>query len=135
MAEINEEITEEGIGVNIKNVGISEDMHQKLEQLVDEGYFSKLQDGYRLAASVAILKKIPISDHKLLKRKNLYDAAGVDENESFRKTISQIFPEHKGKENNALEKFADIGIKIIFDEIMDNDELDIKSLLKDDLND
>ena len=70
MDEINEEIPEEGIGVNIKNVGCSEEMHQKLEQLVDDDYFGKLQDGYRLAASVSIYRKMDISNHKLVNRKN-----------------------------------------------------------------
>ena len=37
--------------------------------------------------------------------------------------------EYKGIENTALEKFADLGIKFVFEEIDNNDELDIESLL------
>ena len=94
MTEINEENKQIGTGVNIKNVGISEEMHQKLNQLVGEGYFSNLMDGYRLAASIAILKRMDISDHKLINRQNIYDAAGVDENQSYTNTFSQLFPEY-----------------------------------------
>ena len=129
MTEIIEESKQIGTGVNIKNIGISEEMHQKLNQLVADGYFSNLMDGYRLAASIAILKRMDISDHKLINRQNIYDAAGVDENQSYTNTISQLFPEYKGIENTALEKFADLGIKFVFEEIDNNDELDIESLL------
>ena len=52
MTEINEESKQIGTGVNIKNVGISEEMHQKLERLVDDGYFSILQDPLPLKGQI-----------------------------------------------------------------------------------
>jgi len=115
---------------DLENIGLSEKMRQKLQQLVDEEFFEELKAGYRLAASIAIFKKVDISNHKIEGRQNMYDVGGVDENESFKTSISQLFPEYKGVEYRSLEKFADVGVELIFDEIIDNDELDIESLLK-----
>ena len=114
---------------DLENIGLSEKMRQKLQQLVDEEYFAEMKAGYRLAASIAIFKKIDIANHKLVGRQNMYDVGGVDENESFKNSISQLFPEYRGIEYRSLEKFADLGVNLIFDEINDNEELNIESLL------
>ena len=45
-----------------KNIGLSEAMHFKLKLLEEKNYFSDLQDGYRLAASIAIFKNLDISN-------------------------------------------------------------------------
>ena len=115
-----------------KNLNLSEAMHQKLQQLVDEEYFSELRAGYRLAASIAIFKKIDISNHEIPSKgkKNVADIGGIDENESFKNSITQLFPQYKGSEYRALEKFADLGVNLIFDEIIDNEELNIEALME-----
>ena len=55
---------------------------------------------------------------------------GVDPDGSFKNAIRHIYPDLKDKEYRSLEKFADLGTEHIHRIIMDNDELDIKSLMK-----
>ena len=44
---------------DIANIGLSEEMHIKLREMTDNGVFSEMKDGYRLAASLAIVVVLP----------------------------------------------------------------------------
>jgi hypothetical protein len=60
----------------------------------------------------------------------MYDVGGVDQDGSFKNAIGHIFPDLIGIEYSSLEKFADLGTEHIHRIIIDNDELDIKSLME-----
>ena len=54
------------------NIGLSEDMHIKLREMTDNGVFSEMKDGYRLAASLAMAHNLEIIREPLKNRKNMY---------------------------------------------------------------
>ena len=116
--------------IDSKNIGLSESMHFKLKILVEKNHFSNMQDGYRLAASIGIFKKLDISSYELKNRKNMYDIGGVDPDGFFKNAIRHIFPKLKGHEYDSLEKFADLGTEHLHKITIENDVLDIKLLLE-----
>ena len=111
------------------NIGLSEDMHIKLREMTDNGVFSEMKDGYRLAASLAMAHKLEIISEPLKNRKNMYDVGGVDENFIFRNAIRVIYPEQLGQEYKYLEKLADVGVSLLFDNYDENGDLDLESIL------
>ncbi|MDA8742424.1 hypothetical protein N9M64_01820 [bacterium] len=111
------------------NIGLSEDMHIKLREMTDNGVFSEMKDGYRLAASLAMAHNLEIIREPLKNRKNMYDVGGVDENFIFRNAIRVIYPEQLGQEYKYLEKLADAGVSLLFDNYDENGNLDLESIL------
>ena len=96
----------ERIREDIKNVGLSEAMHEKLKELCDKKIFKQEKDGYRLAVSIALHRKIDVNDRNIRAQghyKNKYDTGGVDEDYILKNAIGELYPEHKGKEYTHLE--------------------------------
>lgn len=114
------------------NIGLSEEMHMRLRDMHEGGFFNDMKDGYRLAASIAIQRVLDVSDRELVNRKNMYDVGGVDENFIFRNAISEIFPEQEGQEYRHLEKLADAGIGIIYDFYTGDSAATIETLIEHD---
>lgn len=114
------------------NIGLSEQMHLKLREMADNGIFNDMQDGYRLAAAIAIKQKLSVFERELQNRKNMYDVGGVDENLIFKNTIRILYPSEQGREYKYLEKLADAGINILFDIYDKHGTLDIGELLSND---
>ena len=112
------------------NIGLSEEMHFKLREMTDNGVFNDMKDGYRLAASVAINQNLQVEDRNLPNRKNMYDVGGIDEDFIYKNSIAVIFPDQVGQEYKYLEKLADAGIAIIYENYDKNGSLDLKLLLK-----
>jgi hypothetical protein len=114
------------------NIGLSGNMHFKLREMADNGIFNDLKDGYRLAASLAIKLGLNADDRILDERKNMYDVGGVDEDFIFRNSIRVIFPNQKGQEYKYLEKLADAGMEILYQNYDENGSLDITSIIEND---
>ena len=112
------------------NIGLSEAMHMMLKEMTDRDIFSDMKDGYRLAASVALNRSIDVSNHTLENRKNMYDVGGVDEDFIFRNAVAQLYPEFEGQEYKHLEKFADVGVQIIYEQFDGTGGLNIEELMK-----
>jgi hypothetical protein len=111
------------------NLGLSASMHMKLQELSDAGWFTEMKDGYRLAASLAMKKKINVSDRNLTDYKNMYDVGGVDEDFIFKNAINTIYPDEIGAEYRYLEKLADAGVEIISNHYDETGGLDIMNIL------
>jgi hypothetical protein len=105
-------------------------MHMMLKEMTDRDIFSDMKDGYRLAASVALNRSIDVSNHTLENRKNMYDVGGVDEDFIFRNAVAQLYPEFEGQEYKHLEKFADVGVQIIYEQFDGTGGLNIEELMK-----
>lgn len=114
------------------NIGLSGNMHFKLREMADNGIFNDMKDGYRLAASLAIKLGLNADDRILDERKNMYDVGGVDEDFIFRNSIRVIFPNQKGQEYKYLEKLADAGMEILYQNYDENGSLDITSIIEND---
>ena len=114
------------------NIGLSEDMHVKLREMTDNGVFSDMKDGYRLAVSIAIKQGLDVEERKLVNRKNMYDVGGVDEDFIFRNAISLIYPDKKYMEYRHLEKLADAGIEYLYSFYDETGNLDIVLALNND---
>jgi hypothetical protein len=111
------------------NLGLSASMHMKLQELTDADWFIEMKDGYRLAASLAMKRKINVSDRNLTDYKNMYDVGGVDENFLFKNAINTIYPDEIGKEYRYLEKLADAGVEILSKHYDETGGLDIMNIL------
>ena len=114
------------------NIGLSEDMHAKLRQMADDEVFSDMKDGYRLAASVAIMADLDVRDRVLMSRKNMSDVGGVDENNIYKNSIAVMFPDQAGQEYKYLEKLADAGMEKLYSAYESTGTLDVNSVLKND---
>lgn len=114
------------------NIGLSEDMHVKLREMTDNGVFSDMKDGYRLAASIALKQAMDVDDRKLVNRKNMYDVGGVDEDFIFRNAISVIYPDKEHMEYKHLEKLADAGIEFLYRFYDETGNLDVVLALNND---
>ncbi len=114
------------------NIGLSEEMHLKLKEMTDNGVFSDMKDGYRLAASIALSHEMNVVDRTLTNRKNMYDVGGVDENFIFKNAVSMIYPEYTGLEYRQLEKLADAGIQVLYDSYERDGMLNLELLVNDD---
>ena len=111
------------------NLGLSASMHMKLQELSDADWFIDMKDAYRLAASLAMKKKLNVSDRNLTDYKNMYDVGGVDEDFIFKNAISIIYPDEIGKEYRYLEKLADAGMEILSKHYDETGGLDIVNIL------
>lgn len=111
------------------NIGLSDEMHMKLREMTDNGVFSEMKDGYRLAASLAMAHGALIQEGALSNRKNMYDVGGVDENFIFRNAINAIYPEQSGKEYKYLEKLADAGVGLLYQNYDGFGNLDLEKIL------
>jgi hypothetical protein len=111
------------------NLGLSASMHMKLQELTDADWFIEMKDGYRLAASLAMKRKINVSDRNLTDYKNMYDVGGVDENFLFKNAINTIYPDEIGKEYRYLEKLADAGVEILSKHYDETGGIDIMNIL------
>ena len=111
------------------NLGLSASMHMKLQELTDADWFIEMKDGYRLAASLAMKRKINVSDRNLTDYKNMYDVGGVDENFLFKNAINTTYPDEIGKEYRYLEKLADAGVEILSKHYDETGGLDIMNIL------
>lgn len=114
------------------NIGLSEEMHMKLREMTDANVFTDMQDGYRLAAAVAIRRNLSVSNRQLTNRKNMYDVGGVDEDLVFKNSINLLHPTEQGQEYKYLEKLADAGIELIYDIYDKYGMLDLKEILDND---
>ncbi|MDC1412638.1 hypothetical protein N8370_07905 [Amylibacter sp.] len=111
------------------NLGLSASMHMKLQELSDADWFIDMKDAYRLAASLAMKKKLNVSDRNLTDYKNMYDVGGVDEDFIFKNAISIIYPDEIGKEYRYLEKLADAGMEFLSKHYDETGGLDIVNIL------
>ena len=117
---------------DLANIGLSEKSHSQLKEMTDLEMFNDLKDGYRLAISVAIKKKIDATSHKIENRKNMFDVGGVDQNFLLRNSIKLLYPSEEGQEYKFIEKLADLGVNIIYQNFQDNDEtLELAELVSD----
>lgn len=112
-----------------KNIGISGPMHKKLTELKDLIPFSNMQDGYRLAASLAIKRKLQVEDRELLEYQNQYDSAGLDNEGAFKNAINILYPNQDGKEYNYLEKLADAGVELLYQYYEEDGFLDFNKII------
>ena len=118
---------------DLANIGLSEKSHSQLKEMTDLDMFNDLKDGYRLAVSVAIKRKIDATSHKIESRKNMFDVGGVDQNFLLRNSVKLLYPSEEGQEYKFIEKLADLGVNIIYQNFQDNDEsLELGELVSDD---
>ena len=76
---------------------------------------------YRLAVSLAIHKRIDIKEHQVNRgASHMYLISQVDPDGIFSNVIETLFPEYKNQKYRALEKFADLGMLKLKDEIDKN---------------
>ena len=114
------------------NIGLSEEKHAMLREMTDNGIFSDIKDGYRLAVSIALNKKMKVAENSLQNRKNMYDVGGVDENSILKNSIGAMHPGQVGQEYKYIEKLADAGVAHIYENYDRNGSLDVRQLLLDD---
>ena len=106
---------------DIDRVGLSEKSKNILDNLVAEGYFKDSLSVYRLAVSLAIKNQIDIFEHKVNRPQgHMYLISQVDPNSIFAIVIAELFPEYKDQKYRALEKFADLGVQLLQEQITQN---------------
>lgn len=115
---------------DIKDVGLSEHLVEKLREMTEENQlFSQMQDGYRLAVSLAISKNLNINNVNLTRRKNMYAVGAIDEDQVFKYIIRENYPNFANQEYRALEKLADLGITFLSENIKGKIIIDINEIL------
>ena len=96
-------------------VGLNEESRQILDELIADGFFKDAIDAYRLAAALAIEKRVEIKDHQVQMEGHMYLRSQIDPDGHFGDSIAEIFPEYSSIKLRALEKFADLGMPLLQD--------------------
>ena len=105
-------------------VGISDESRLLLDEMMADGFFKDAVDAYRLAAAQAIAKNIDIGTHSVKREGHMYLISQVDPDHVFGEVISARFPKYGRNRYRALEKFADVGMRLLKEHIEKNGALD-----------
>ena len=104
---------------DIDRVGLSESSRYALDELEGEGYLKDKLSGYRLAISYAIKNNIDIEEHKVVRNTgHMYLISQVDPDGIFATVIDELYPQFSQAKYRALEKFADLGIVEMKEEVL-----------------
>lgn len=92
------------------NVGLSEAVDDKLDELKELGIFADKIDGYRFGVSLAIAQGVVPAE--LVKRKNLFNVGSLDPDQALRKSVESLMPEALEETTvyRLIERLADWGI-------------------------
>ena len=101
------------------------------EMTEEHQLFSQMQDGYRLAVSLAISKNLNINNVTLTRRKNMYAVGAIDENQLFKYIIRENYPDFINQEYRALEKLADLGLNFLSKKVKGKIIIDINQILNE----
>ncbi len=105
---------------DVDRLSLSVDSRRVLEELISDEYFKDGVDGIRMAVSFSISKKIDIKNYTLTDRvpHDMYKISQIDPEGIFGQVISEVFPEYQKEKYRSLEKFADLGLKLMSKEIL-----------------
>ena len=99
---------------DLKNVGLSEAVDDKLAELKEMGIFADKIDGYLFGVSLAIAQgAVP---GELVKRVNLYNIGSLDAEQLLRRSVEALMP--AALENTTvyrlIERLADWGVTELY---------------------
>lgn len=92
------------------NVGLSEAVDDKLDELKELGIFADKIDGYRFGVSLAIAQGVVPGE--LVKRKNLFNVGSLDPDQALRKSVEALMPGALEETTvyRLIERLADWGV-------------------------
>lgn len=92
------------------NVGLSEAVDDKLDELKEMGIFADKIDGYRFGVSLAVAQGV--APGELVKRKNLFNVGSLDPDQALRKSVEALMPAALEETTvyRLIERLADWGV-------------------------
>lgn len=97
-------------------LGLSEQAHDQLGELVERGGFRERQDAYRLAVSVALAEQLPPAPEGV-SRTTYLNVGSLDPDGSLRAAVQSIRSDHNGRPYALVERLAEAGISRLHDHL------------------
>lgn len=97
-------------------LGLSEQAHEQLGEIVDRGGFRERQDAYRLAVSIALAEVLPPTPEGV-SRTTYLNVGSLDPDGSLRAAVQSIRPDHNGRPYALVERLAEAGIARLHDHL------------------
>lgn len=91
-------------------IGLSEGSRALAEEVVEKGGFDDLQDLYRLAIAVALIKDLEPTAEDVGGRKTTFGSGSLDQDGSIRTAIVQIREDGRERPYAFAERLAEAGI-------------------------
>ena len=114
---------------DLVQIGASPATRDILDNLQETGHIDDLMDGYRLAVAVAIaFGRQPRTSAPATPRRIMFAVGNLDQDNSLRQTIAEIYPEVREIPSRAMEDLAEQGLDILADS-MTGDELSFADLM------
>lgn len=109
---------------DIDRVGLSEKSRLVLDELVDDGFFKDALSAYRLATSLSVFKKLDVSSHEVIRPSgHMYLISQLDPDGVLATVVSELFPNYQNQKYRLIERFADLGILMLQEEIKSHGSL------------
>lgn len=91
-------------------IGLSEASREMALEVVEHGGFDDLQDVYRLAIAVALIKDLEPAPEDVPGRKTTYGAGSLDQDGAIRTAIAQVREDGRERPYTFAERLAEAGI-------------------------
>lgn len=93
-------------------IGLNENVHARLDRLVQQGHFEEMRDGYRFAVSYALAKGVspPRMDGG---RKTVFSISTIDPDGHLKLAIESLMPNEDEPAYRVAERLADWGLNEI----------------------
>lgn len=99
---------------DIDRVGLSEESRLALDELIADGLFKDSLSCYRMAISLALTKKIDVSDHVVVRPAgHMYLISQLDPDGFLAIAVSELIPNLANQRYRTLEKLADRGVLML----------------------
>lgn len=99
---------------DIDRVGLGEESRLALDELIADGLFKDSLSCYRMAISLALTKKIDVSDHVVVRPAgHMYLISQLDPDGVLATAVSELIPNVENQRYRTLEKLADRGVLLL----------------------
>ena len=103
---------------DIDRVGLSEESRLALDELIADDLFKDSLSCYRMAISLALTKKIDVSDHVVVRPAgHMYLISQLDPDGFLAVAVSELIPNVGKQRYRPLEKLADRGVLMLKEEV------------------
>ena len=109
---------------DIDRVGLSEEGHNALIGIMDDDHFKDKMSCYRFSIAIALRERLDIRSHNVIRPSgHMYLISQIDPDGYFGVAIEELNPSLKHIKYRALEKYADLGIKLLSQKLLENGKI------------
>jgi hypothetical protein len=93
---------------DITTLGLSDETHQVLLRMKDEGIIDEMRDGYRLGVALAVARGIVAPEDT--KFRTIFNVGSLDQDGLIRDVVSQLYPEASARPYSLVQRLAEAGV-------------------------